>query len=179
MKIYIATIPFTGMKIDAPISLDSLNARIKEGAETTQVAFIEPPMADITLTRTHGGVIVKGIISGRCSQDCSTCADAVTHDITAPIDWLLQTASNAAAPGDSIDDPGVLFYEGDHIDLEEPLQEALILTINPFWHPPREARDICSVCHRDCSRKAWQASGSETSTSFGQLLKGAIGDPKK
>lgn len=179
MKIYVATIPFTGMKIDAPISMDSLNARIKEGSQTTQVSFVEPPMADITLTRTQGGVIVKGIVAGSCTQDCSTCADAVTHEVSASVDWLLQTSSDAAAPEDSIDDPGVLFYEGDHIDLEEPLQEALILAINPFWHPPRDTSEHCSVCQRDCSEKAWRTSQSEGSTNFGQLLKGAIAGPKK
>lgn len=179
MKIYVATIPFSGMKIDAPISLESLNARIKEGADTTQVTFVEAPIADITLTRTHGGVIIKGVISGRCSQDCSTCADTVTHEIMASVDWLLQTSSDAAAPGDSIDDPGVIFYEGDHIDLEDPLQEALILAINPFWHPPREAGNICSICKRDCSKSSWQASDAEPSSSFGQLLKGALKPPSK
>jgi uncharacterized metal-binding protein YceD (DUF177 family) len=167
------------MKIDAPISLQALNARIKEGTETTQITFTEPPMADLTLTRTHGGVIVKGIVSARCEQDCSTCADPVTHELTATIDWLLQTTSDAAAPEDSIDDPGVLFYEGDHVDLEEPLQEAIILTINPFWHPPREPGSICSACHRDCSKRAWEASEAESSTNFGQLLKGVLREPKK
>lgn len=123
--------------------------------------------------------MAKGIISGPCMQDCSTCAEPVKHEIKATIDWILQTTSDAAAPNDSIDDPAVLFYEGDHIDLEEPLQEALILAINPFWHPPRDEREHCSVCKRDCSAKAWGSGGGSAQTSFGSLLQGALGRPRK
>ena len=175
MRVYVTTIPFTGMKINAPISLESLNSRLKGGSESAEVSFTEGPLADLTLTRTQGGVIIKGIISGPCLQDCSTCADPVRHEVVATIGWLLQTKSDAAAPEDSIDDPAVLFYEGDHIDLEEPLQEALILALNPFWHPARDSQDHCTVCKRDCSNRAWRAKDTESTSNFGSLLKNALG----
>jgi hypothetical protein len=53
------------------------------------------------------------------------------------------------------------------------------LAINPFWHPPRDTSERCSVCKRDCSERAWRTSQSEGSTTFGQLLKGAVTNPKK
>jgi uncharacterized metal-binding protein YceD (DUF177 family) len=137
---------------------------------------------------TTDGVMAKGIISGECRQKCSTCSDSVPHEIVATIDWLLQTDSDRAAPNDELDDPGVIVYQGEHVELEDHLQEALILQISPFWHPPRDERERCSVCARDCSRHSWRASESESAppvrasgkgSSFGSLLQGALAKGKK
>jgi uncharacterized metal-binding protein YceD (DUF177 family) len=179
MRILVTTIPFSGMKVDAPISKDALNARLKEGSTDNGIVFQDEPLADLTLTRTHGGVIVKGIISGTCKQDCSSCGDFVPHEAVAHIDWILQNESDQAAPDDEIDDPGVIFYTGDHVDLEEPLQEALILSLSPFWHPPRDSSERCLLCKRDCSERAWRtgeppAAEGRAQSSFGNLLKGAL-----
>lgn len=185
MKILVTTIPFSGMKIDAHISKDSLNARLREGTQDSVITFEEDPLVDITLSRTHGGVMVKGIASGRCKQDCASCGDLVPHETTARIDWLLQSASDRAAPDDDLDDPSVIVYEGEHVDLEEPIQEALILSLSPFWYPPRDTSERCTYCSRDCSKHSWAAqeesggseqasSNSGTSSTFGSLLKGAL-----
>ena len=184
MKVLVTTIPYTGMKIDAPISKDALNTRLKEGNSANMVSFEDAPIADLTLTRTHGGVIVKGVISGTCKQDCASCSDLVPHEALATIDWILQGNADRAAPDDELDDPGVIAYQGEHVDLEEHLQEALILSLSPFWHPPRDQHDRCSHCQRDCSQKLWrvgdgdkpQESSAESSSrgTLGNLLKGAL-----
>jgi uncharacterized metal-binding protein YceD (DUF177 family) len=177
MKICTSTIPFSGMKIDAPIQLDSLNNRLKTAEDEGSIVFTSAPMADLTLTRTHGGILVKGLLVGTCQQVCSTCADPVSHEVSAHIDWILQTTSDRAGPDDEIEDTGVIVYEGDHVDLEDPLQEALILNLSPFWHPPRDRQDRCTACGRDCSKRVWEA-GAEKSpkktTSFGDLFKDAM-----
>ena len=185
MRILVTTIPFSGMKIDAPIAKGPLNTRLQEGSQGEPVVFLEDPLADITLTRTHGGVLVKGVISGTCRQGCSTCGDVVPHEVLSSIDWILQTGSDRAGMDDDLDDPGVIVYEGEHIDLEEHLQEALILNLSPFWHPPRDKNDRCTVCTRDCSERAWrtgqdeQVSTKTGGTNLGSLLKGAIGAKKR
>lgn len=184
MKVLVTTIPFSGMKIDAPISKDALNARLKEGSDQNLVTFEDAPMADITLTRTHGGVLVKGIISGTCKQDCSSCGDIVGHQATATIDWILQGDADRAAPDDELDDPGVIVYHGEHVDLEEHLQEALILSLSPFWHPPRDYNDCCTHCNRDCSARQWRTQEDspprdsknprQTPSTLGSLLQDAL-----
>jgi uncharacterized metal-binding protein YceD (DUF177 family) len=185
MRVLVTSIPFSGMKIDAPISMDALNARLREGSVDNAIVFLDAPMADLTLTRTHGGVIVKGIISGTCKQDCSSCGDLVAHEALASIDWILQSASDRAAPDDEMDDPGVIFYDGEHVDLEEPLQEALILSLSPFWHPPRDPSERCLECKRDCSARAWSSADSRSEhtkesskpnsrPAFAELLTGAL-----
>lgn len=188
MKILVTTIPFSGMKIDAPISKEALNVRLREGSKENMIVFESDPLVDITLTRTHGGVIVKGIASGMCKQDCSSCGDLVPHETVARIDWILQSSQDRAAPDDEIDDPGVIVYEGEHVDLEEPIQEALILSLSPFWHPPRDPQDRCLFCKRDCSTHRWgtqeelspsTTTDSGSSSSFGSMLKGAIKSQRK
>ncbi len=190
MRILVTTIPFTGMKIAAPISQEALNARLREGSTDDGITFETEPIADLTLTRTHGGVMVKGIISGTCKQDCGSCGDLVSHEAIASVDWVLQTSSDRAAPNDDLDDPGVIVYEGDHVELEEHLQEALILNLSPFWHPPRDDHERCTLCKRDCSARAWASRGdgsgasdagasSPGSSSFGNLLKGALKGDKR
>jgi uncharacterized metal-binding protein YceD (DUF177 family) len=184
MKVLVTTIPYTGMKIDAPISRDALNARLGEGSNTDMVSFTDAPVADLTLTRTHGGVLVKGVISGRCKQDCASCGDLVPHEVVASIDWILQGSADRAAPDDALDDPGVIVYQGEHVDLEEPLQEALILSLSPFWHPPRDQQERCSYCQRDCSQKLWrvgdgdgaegESAESGSRGTLGKLLKGVL-----
>ncbi len=182
MRICTTTIPFSGMSIEGIVPLDALNTRLKEGSKGQEIAFEAPPTVTITFTRTLGGILVKGSVAGTCKQDCSTCADPVSHALDIPIDWILQTSSDRAGPEDELDDPGVIAYEGDHIDLEEHLQEALILNLSPFWHPPRDKDDHCSVCTRNCSVNSWQSTASEKSDkspSFGDLLKGAMKGPTK
>jgi uncharacterized metal-binding protein YceD (DUF177 family) len=184
VKILVTTIPYTGMKIDAPISMEALNGRLREGSNDNAITFKESPIADLTLTRTHGGVIVKGLVSGPCKQDCSSCGDMIDHEASASIDWILQGDADRAASDDDLDDPGVIVYQGDHVDLEEPLQEALILSLSPFWHPPRDAKERCLVCKRDCSRKMWRSADEAGSNdtddkpsagaNLGALLKGAL-----
>jgi uncharacterized metal-binding protein YceD (DUF177 family) len=185
MRVLVTTIPFTGMKIDAPISMADLNARLREGRDNNSVVFEDAPVADLTLTRTHGGVLVTGVISGRCKQDCSSCGDLVAHQACATIDWILQGDSDRAAADDDLDDPGVIVYQGEHVDLEEHLQEALILSMSPFWHPPRDEHERCLTCHRDCSKRVWRsedAAGAlsthsdseQPSSRLGALLKGAL-----
>ncbi len=179
IKVYVATIPFSGMSIKAPLDLGALNARLQEGSEAASIQFLEPPLAELTLTRTHGGVLVKGVVSGRCSQDCSTCAESVPHTVSTPVSWLLQSASERG--GATIDDPGVVVFDGDHVDLEDPLQEALLLELHPFWHPPRDAEQRCTYCNRDCSRVRWgtdeggnsaagDSAGGKKSSTLGDLL---------
>jgi uncharacterized metal-binding protein YceD (DUF177 family) len=185
MRILVTTIPFTGMKIDAHISQTAINARLQEGSTANTIIFEEPPIADLTLTRMHGGVMVKGIVSARCKQDCGSCGDLVSHEALAQVDWILQSPTDRAAPDDDLDDPGVIVYDGEHVDLEEHLQEALILSLSPFWKPPLEkdpvsAKEKCSFCKKDCSKHKWSADEvaptkeSSHTRSFGDLLQGAI-----
>jgi len=170
MKVRISTIPYEGMAIDSNLPLESLNARVNQG-DSAGIAFTEAPTVNLKLHRTHTGAEVKGTLKSKVKQPCSACDLEITRAITVPINWILQPAT----PEISDDDVGLLVYTGDHIDLEEPLQEALILTLSPFWHPPRKADGSCTQCDRVCSQVAWtDKDKSKGTVSLGALLKGAV-----
>lgn len=182
MRVYVATIPFSGLSIDATLDQGALNARLQEGAQGPQILFTAPPLVALLLTRTHGGVLVSGTVEGDCRQDCATCAEGVVHPVRAKIEWLLQPAASVARSEGEIDDPGVIVFEGEHVDLEAPLQEALILGLNPFWHPPRDECDRCTVCGRDCTQSAWNSTEEAAARSqgtLGDLLSKALRGPGK
>jgi uncharacterized metal-binding protein YceD (DUF177 family) len=174
MRVFVSTIPFSGITLEVTLSQEAINARLAEGVTFRDISFVSEPQGSITLTRTHGGILVKGAVSGKIRQNCSTCADPVEHLVEADFDWVLQTSSDAAAAGDTIEDPGVVFYEGEHVDLEEPIQEALLLNISPFWHPPRDQEEKCTFCARQCGAITWTAGSEEKSNSLGALLQGAL-----
>lgn len=175
MKIRVSTIPHSGMKIDAPIPLEPLTARMNEGSRKPDVVFTEAPNADLTLSKTFGGAEIKGVVSAQCTRLCSTCAEHVPHEIVADVCWMIQNLDEVQIEGEGIlDDPGLLTYRGDHIDLEDPLQEALILTITPFWHPERDEKQCCLTCKRDCRKSSWGTEDEKpTKRTLGSLLESA------
>ena len=150
MRILVTTIPFSGMEICSTICKESLNQRVSHGARTAAIEFLEDPKVSLMFTRTHGGVIARGTITSPCNQDCAACGDIKPHTVTANLEWVLQTESDRAAPEDTIEDPGVIFYSGEHVELEEHLQEALILSLSPFWKPPVDRNGACSGCQKNC-----------------------------
>jgi hypothetical protein len=173
MKIRVSTIPHSGMKIDAPIPLEPLNARMQEGSRGTDITFTAPPNADLTLRKLHGATEVSGIVSAPCNRLCATCGNEARQEVVAEIDWVLQSLEESGAgPGDEIEDPGVIAYRGDHVDLEDPLQEALILTLTPFWHPERDECGRCTVCQKVCSGKntSSEREGDRGTQRLGDLL---------
>lgn len=186
MKVRVSTIPHSGMKIDAPIPLEPLNSRLSEGSRESDVVFTEAPNADLTLSRSHGGAEVKGIISAPCTRMCSTCAETVHDEIQADIFWVLQSEEDSTlGPIEEMEAAGVMPYSGDHVELEEPLQEALILQLTPFWHPPRDCHGRCTTCNKECTATEWTAvetsaeTPSKTSRSLGDLIKGAAEKGRK
>jgi uncharacterized metal-binding protein YceD (DUF177 family) len=167
MRILVTTIPFSGMEISSTICKESLNQRVSNGARIAAIEFLEDPKVSLMFTRTHGGVIARGTITSPCNQDCASCGDIKPHTVTATLEWVLQTESDRAAPEDTIEDPGVIFYSGEHVELEEHLQEALILSVSPFWKPPLEENGACSGCQKNCMNAAVY-SDSETQPSNDQ-----------
>jgi hypothetical protein len=182
MKIRVSTVPSSGMKIDAPIPLEPLNLRLNEGSRAADIVFTAAPNADLTVTKTLGGAEVKGIVSAPCQRLCATCAENVPNEVIAEVSWFLQNTDETVIEGmDGIDDPGVLTYTGDHIDLEDALQEALILQLTPFWHPERDEQQRCTGCKRVCGEAKWSSSETETPSkrTLGALLESAQAKKRK
>ncbi len=175
MKVRISTISPNGFTINEQLSLESLNTRMNEGREN-DIVFTAPPLVDITVFKTDGGAEVKGTVKTRYRQPCSHCLEVIEQDLMLDLHMILspkplEVTENQEDDLDYQDDVGFYFYEGDYAELEEPIQEALILSLSRFWHPPVDAQGCCTRCHRQIDFD--EAEESSPTISLGDLLKEA------
>jgi uncharacterized metal-binding protein YceD (DUF177 family) len=176
MKVRISSIPLAGFKIKDFIPLEPLNARMDEG-RANDIFFTRAPEVDLTVSRTVTGAQVKGVIRAKLKQPCSRCMDIVERDIEVAVDYLLEPkgANNGSAISTNNplpdDDIGITYYEGDHADLEDLIQESLILPLSPYWHPKSLEDGTCSLCGKNpCKEKGLDKSEKIT---LGALFKTA------
>ncbi|MBX7144478.1 MAG: DUF177 domain-containing protein [Oligoflexia bacterium] len=178
MKIRVSDIPAAGLKINDSIPLESINERMSNG-RGQDIKFVSAPKVELLAEKTASGAQVSGHVRSRVSQECARCCERIERDLDIPID--LQLAARAA-PGEeredaefvsddeSAGDIGVVFFDGDHVDLEDVLNESLILGLSLYWSPTCDNQGRCTLCfkHRDQFGKS---SGAKPGTSLGALLK--------
>lgn len=170
MKIRISDIPAEGLNINDTIALEPLNARLQAG-EPCDIYFLQAPRVSLMVRRNPGGAQTSGTISSRYKQPCSLCLDEVERDIEISFDYILQHKSPATddPTGGSLDDVGIIFFEGEHVDLEDSIQESLILSLSRFWHPPLKPDGSCSICHKNLRDQIKEE--PENTFSLGELFK--------
>jgi len=171
MKIRISTLSYDGLPLEFTLDLEPLNIRVNEG-DSGGIVFLEAPTVNIVARATEGGASVLGSVTAICQQPCSTCSESVRHTMNVPIQWTLLPRSESVAQSESFDDVGVITYSGDHADLEDALQEALILNLSPFWHPKRDDEEKCLLCDKQCGL-SWKAEGEDTTSIKALLAKAA------
>lgn len=167
MKVRMSDIPPQGLPISATMSLEALNTRMNEG-NNNDIIFTSPPHVRLTVFKALGGGEAKGTITTKYRRPCGLCMDELDQDLSLPVSFVIKekpapkrSRNEDDRPakddvdmnpddGQYADDVGIFYYEGDNFELEEPLQELLILSLSPFWHPPREAvSGNCSRCGRN------------------------------
>jgi uncharacterized metal-binding protein YceD (DUF177 family) len=177
MKITISSISKDGLKVKDFMQLDSLNTRLAAG-RSNEIVFTEPPVVDVMFNVTCGGVEAKGQLKTRYKQLCPLCLDSVQQDLDLDINMIF-TKKPDAIPGTSSaidekyeDDVGIYYYQGDQIDFEDPLQEAIILSLRLYWRPPVDQNGLCKLCGKDtvCAVKKLKPS----TTKLGDLLAKAV-----
>ncbi len=174
MKVHLSDISPHGLEIKSEISLESLNRRMCEG-KNNDILFTSAPLVDIVIHRNAGGAHSNGSISTRYKQLCSHCAKELERTLEIPFDFVFEerpTDEYRSSPDKFFEeDVGVTFIDNDEINLEPLIQESLILALDQYWHPPRDAAGICSLCNKKCFAKLEVAENK--GTSLGSLLKKA------
>lgn len=172
MKIRISDIPHTGLTIEDKLALEPMNERMAQG-RGQDIRFTVAPEVSLIVTKTMTGAELRGTIRTRIAQQCSRCCEPVERQIEVPIDTILQAkdgdlAGNPDSSGQE-EDIGVLYYEGDHVDLEELLQESIILTLSLYWSPECDAKGNCSLCFKGLP--VIEEAPASAKNSLGSLLK--------
>lgn len=165
MRIRISTIPADGLKIVDKIPVTDLNRRLNEGHES-EISFLADPAVDLTVHRNPNGAETKGKVVAAYKQPCARCDDRIGREIELPVDYILKRRLEET---EGEDDIGIAYFEGDHFDLEELIQETLILALSLYWSPPLDESEGCTACPRSFAAPAEGGAGTVT---MGDLLKG-------
>ena len=137
IKIRVTDIPARGLSASDRLSLEALNDRMNE-APDNDIQFVEAPEYSIEIRPEKGGAEMTGSVVTRYERPCGVCLTSLTYELSKEVSLTLKAKSSmpgvdrATETGEWEDDVGIIYYNGEHIDLEEILQETLILSISPF-----------------------------------------------
>ena len=103
---------------------------------------------DLRLEAVMEGVLVTGAVRGRAVGECVRCLDEVTEPVDVTLAELFvypERAAVAAQDGDE-DDEDLRELDGDFLDLEPALRDAVVpmLPFQPVCRP--DCPGLCSLC---------------------------------
>lgn len=127
------------LTVPAPAELGSAVIGIPEGADLE---------LDLRLEAVMEGVLVTGAVRGRAVGECVRCLDEVTEPVDVTLAELFvypERAAVAAQDGDE-DDEDLRELDGDFLDLEPALRDAVVpmLPFQPVCRP--DCPGLCSLC---------------------------------
>ena len=174
MLIRLTDISPEGLIVNDIIPLEALNARMNEGRDN-DIFFLQAPKVSITIKRALSGAESQGLVTTRYRQPCALCAKELERSLEVPLNFIFKPKPAHADFEDDqfIDDVGIIYFEGEHIDLEIVIQESLILALSPFLQPERDAKGCCRECGVDpCT--LFSSPAEKQNRSFGELIKKAL-----
>lgn len=160
MKIRISDLPNEGLAFSESISLAALNNRMNE-APNNDIEFTTTPKFECFVTPKKGGAELQGTVTSSFKQPCVRCLEIFAKDIEVPLSVFLRQVAARDRITDS-DEEGILYFEGEHADLENLIQESLILALDPFNHK-----------HEACELFSYQKEVDKPINTFAALLKKA------
>jgi uncharacterized protein len=119
-----------------------LDARALAGVAvgSTVLDAAEPLHVDATIERVPDGIVVRGDVTGRWRAPCARCLTEVTGDVRCDLSELFE-----ARPLEGETYP----LEGDEIDLEPAVRDAVLLDVPVAPHCREDCRGLCAVCGAD------------------------------
>ncbi|MEC3895073.1 DUF177 domain-containing protein [Nocardiopsis alba] len=106
---------------------------------------------DLRLEAVMEGVLVTGTVTGRLTAECSRCLEPLSEELEAGFQELYRYADDedgtASAGEEDADDEDEDYYlEGDLLDLEPVVRDAVVLALplSPLCEP--DCPGLCSEC---------------------------------
>ena len=186
MQIRVSDLQPEGTIVSETLSLESINERMNLSPQN-EILFLKEPEVTVKVRSAPGGAEVVGIVKSLYQQPCGVCVEPLELPLEVDLHFTLKPAETQEPASDEEalqDDVGILTYQGEHIDLEEVVQEALILKIDPYYSPPRKKDGTCTSCGK-CPKESFQVledapeSATTDTVSFGDLLEAAKKKKKK
>jgi uncharacterized metal-binding protein YceD (DUF177 family) len=144
MLIRIDSLSPQGLEINEKLSLDKLNARMNE-AKGNEIIFTKEPECVLKIDKRVSGAELTGSVKTAYRQPCALCAKEIDLPLTINIDLVLKQ-SNPESSDPLEDDVGIVTFNGEHLELEDILEEHLILSLSPYLRPEKDCNGNCLVC---------------------------------
>ncbi len=121
--------------VDAPAQLGLDMIGVLEGA---------PLVVDVRLEAVTEGVLVTGSVTGPLTGECGRCLTEFTDELV--VDFMELFAYPNSATQETTDPDEIPRLEGDHLDLEPVVRDAVVLSLplTPLCRP--ECGGLCPEC---------------------------------
>ena len=114
------------------------------GLELARVPTGDPLELDLRLEAVVEGVLVSGTVTGTVDGECGRCLDPVHTEITVDIQELF--AYEDSTTDGSSDDDEVSRLDGDLLDLEPAVRDAIVLALPLAPLCADDCRGLCPGC---------------------------------
>lgn len=171
MQIRLTDIPPEGLNVNDTLSLENINARMNE-APNNDITFTQAPAVEAAVQKEKGGAEVTGKVAAAYKQVCPRCAQEVEHQVEKELSLILKRKESQPGRDRQTskeewgDDIGILYFDGEHIDLEDVIQETLILSLSPYGATHDNCKSVLEGQKKE-------EDSTEGKTSLGKLLKDA------
>ncbi|MBN2176817.1 MAG: DUF177 domain-containing protein [Demequinaceae bacterium] len=114
------------------------------GTEVIGVPEGSDLVLNLSLESVSEGIWVSGTVTAEAVGECARCLDEVTEQVVAPVQGLFVYPD--ARAGDSGDEADVYDFDGENLDLEEAIRDALVtaLPFVPLCDP--DCPGLCDQC---------------------------------
>ena len=129
--------------VPAPVGLRLDLVEVPEGSELG---------LDITLESVSDGVLVTAVVNGTTEGECARCLDPVVGTVRVTVQELYAYPDPDARRGrrehvpDDDDEDEVRRLDGDFLDLEQPLRDAIVLELPHSPHCSEDCPGLCPEC---------------------------------
>lgn len=175
MKIRLTDIPAAGLPVAEILPEKVLNERLSIGS-SHGFEFLQGLDVTLTVFKSPNGAETRGRVTSRYRQPCARCAEGIERALELPTNYILQQRPEELRGAEAEqyeDDIGITYYDGEHIELDDLIQETIILSLSMYWYPEEDSEGKCSYCHKLVRGPQKTEKSSTGVASLGDLIKKA------
>lgn len=127
---------------------------------------------DLQFSRRRGGISVLGEVSFRAELVCSRCAKTFQSHLEEPVDLLYKKGKPEIEEGEvrlSDEETRTVFYDGDTIDLSEPIRDTVLLAMPMKPLCSVDCKGLCQHCGKDLNEGPCSCKEEETEPRWRRL----------
>ena len=148
--VHLREIPASGLERTYDLSGEFARSALADTEASPESARLG---AELTLHKSGVEVVARGRVDGELDMVCSRCVGPARVTIAAPFEilFLPRDADVPEADDEDLeaDEPDVIAYDDERIDLEETLREELLLAL-PYAPLCKETcQGLCPTCGKD------------------------------